>query len=235
MLSKKEQQRILNSRFCKTDKKFWEMALAKVDDLPGEEWRRFRNTFYSVSNMGRVKRNRGEKFINGKVRFYPEMLMSQIKKKDEFGRIDLTVNLVIDGKRKTFYVSNLVAECFLPEGNPDQTQINHKNENTLDNRAVNLERTTPKENANFGTRNKRISEKLTGKKYGHWSKERRRNISKGMKAVNSGCKAVSGDGLNFISAIEAADYFNVNPGTMRRWLRLQKFPEHIAKYKLKYL
>jgi hypothetical protein len=235
MLSKKEQERILKSSFCVTTPEWWARALAKVEDLPGEEWRQFRNTFYSVSNMGRVKRNRGEKLINGKIVFFEEMLMVQRKKIDKYGRVDLTVSLVIDGKRKTFFVSNLVAECFVPNDDPqNKIQINHKNENPLDNRAVNLEHCTPTYNANYGTRNQKISEKLTGKKYGHWSEERRRNISEGMKAVNSGCKAVVGDGVSFVSAIEAAEHFSVHPNTMRRWLSTQKFPEHLQKYNLRY-
>lgn len=68
------------------------------------------------------------------------------------------VQLLKDGKRKTFMVARLVLDAFAPTD--DMTlQANHINENKDDNRLCNLEWTTPKENANWGTRNKRSGEK----------------------------------------------------------------------------
>lgn len=159
-------EKVLKSSFCKTSPEWWTKALAQVDDLPGEEWRKFRNTFYSVSNLGRVKRNRGEKVINGKIVFYEEKLLNPcLKFNKDNKRWEYTIVLMVDGKRKHFRVSRLVAECFIPNDDPDhKTQVNHKNENTLDNRAINLEHCTPEYNSNYGTRNERISKTRKMKK-----------------------------------------------------------------------
>ena len=35
--TKEQKEKILKSSFCKTDKKFWQKAIAKVEDLPIEE------------------------------------------------------------------------------------------------------------------------------------------------------------------------------------------------------
>ena len=152
-------ERVLKSSFCKTSPKWWEKALAQVDDLPGEKWRKFRNTMYSVSNLGRVKRDSIEKFINGEIVFYEEKLLKPyLKYNPDNKRWEYTIVLMIDGKRQHFIVARLVAECFVPNDDPDhKTQVNHKNENTLDNRAVNLEHCTAQYNSNYGTRNERIS------------------------------------------------------------------------------
>lgn len=108
---------------------------------------------YQVSNMGRVKtlaRQVGTTFRNEKV----------LKQYIENGY--LSVRLYVE-KRKGQHcrVSRLVAAAFCENDNPSQKKyVNHKNENHLDNRAQNLEWCTQKYNCNYGTRNKRIAEKL---------------------------------------------------------------------------
>lgn len=77
----------------------------------------------------------------------------------------LRVRLSINGVGKYYKIHRLVAQAFIP--NPDnKPQVNHKNENTLSNYASNLEWVTNKENANWGTRNDRISAHVKGKNVG---------------------------------------------------------------------
>ena len=62
----------------------------------------------------------------------------------------------LDGKGKHYAVHRLVTQTFL--GDIEGMEINHKNEIKTDNRVINLEIVTSKENCNYGTRNKRLSE-----------------------------------------------------------------------------
>jgi len=61
----------------------------------------------------------------------------------------LKVTLVDDdGKSKTFWVHQLVAQAFLPEPEEGQNQIDHINGVKTDNRASNIRRASPKQNIN---------------------------------------------------------------------------------------
>lgn len=81
-----------------------------------------------------------------------------------------------DNKQKNFEVHRLVAENFLnkndyknmPEENRkivnlEKLQVNHKDENKLNNKASNLEWCTNKYNVNYGKRGKKASQKLKKK------------------------------------------------------------------------
>lgn len=68
----------------------------------------------------------------------------------------LRVTLSKNNKTKKVFVHRLVLETFNPIEDMEKLQVNHKNENTSDNRIENLEWTTAKENANYGTRKERI-------------------------------------------------------------------------------
>lgn len=59
------------------------------------------------------------------------------------------------GKRRYFKVHQLVARMFIPNPN-NYDQINHLDENKLNNDVSNLEWSTPYLNSNYGSRNKRI-------------------------------------------------------------------------------
>lgn len=80
------------------------------------------------------------------------------------------VGLYKNGKQKHFSVHTLVITAFrgpIPAG----MQVNHLNENKLDNRLSNLEVVTAKQNLNWGTRNERagkaISKALKGNTNGN--------------------------------------------------------------------
>lgn len=104
---------------------------------------------YQVSNWGRVK----------SFKFGKERILKQFTNNDGY----LQVHLCKNGKLKTFLVHRLVAEAFLDNPN-NLPQVNHKDENPQNNNVENLEFCSAKYNTNFGTRNKRISDKNTNGK-----------------------------------------------------------------------
>lgn len=102
---------------------------------------------------------------NGKIRSVPRNgtkggILKYCVNKDGY----YTVSLCKNKKRKTYSVHRLVALHFLPN-NDDTMQVNHINENKLDNRVCNLEWVTTKENINHGTRTKRQVETRNKKLY----------------------------------------------------------------------
>lgn len=112
--------------------------------LPYEIWRDIPGYkgLYQVSNIGRV-RNKHKNLI-------------LIPGKSSRGY--LLVCLCKNGIQKTFKVHRLVATAFIP--NPDNLpQVNHKDENKLNNNLENLEWCDAKYNSNYGTRNERGARK----------------------------------------------------------------------------
>ena len=105
---------------------------------------------YQISNLGRVKalnyrRTKKEKIIT-------------LKKSKGYYQVSLWKN----GKRKIFLVHRLVAQTFIP--NPDNLpQVNHKDENKLNNCVNNLEWCTQAYNNSYGTRLQRVSSTLKQK------------------------------------------------------------------------
>ena len=70
------------------------------------------------------------------------------------------VHLCKDGKAKWYAVHKLVAQTFIP--NPlHLPEVNHKDENKLNNKVSNLEWCSSEYNKNYGTRNARISKAQT--------------------------------------------------------------------------
>ena len=115
---------------------------------------------YQASTFGRIKSleryvKRGDILICRKERILKQFLSKKYKKY-------LCVKLYKDGLKKTFTVHRLVWLTFKGEIE-DGLQINHINENPTDNRLENLNLMTPKENCNWGSHNKKISEALKGR------------------------------------------------------------------------
>lgn len=90
---------------------------------------------YSITEDGQVWSHYRNKFLKSYLN------------KDGYAYIDLSKN----GKQKRFTIHKLVALTFLPEPTKEQTQVNHIDENKLNNHKDNLEWVTPKENINHGT------------------------------------------------------------------------------------
>ena len=108
---------------------------------------------YQVSNFGRVKSLERESW-NGKAYFIKkEQIRTILKDTGGYYYIGLTK----EGKTKNYMVHRLVAEAFIP--NPDNyPEVNHKDENKLNNCVDNLEWCTSKYNANYGNRNNKVKE-----------------------------------------------------------------------------
>lgn len=120
---------------------------------------------YEVSNLGRVRRlPKRMTAYAGKGRPRVECFSKMKILKgwiQEYKRIELRKN----GVSKMFFVHRLVAEAFVE--NPDnKPQVNHIDENKMNNKQENLEWVTSKENSNHGTvierRKKRLA-KISGK------------------------------------------------------------------------
>lgn len=125
---------------------------------------------YQVSNYGRVrsldreieqKSRWGDKITKkyeGKV-----LCLKLTKNTKRTSEGYLQAHLWKNGKSKNYSVHRLVYETFIGEI-PKGMQINHINEIHTDNRLENLNIMTPKENNNYGTRNKKVAETLAGRK-----------------------------------------------------------------------
>lgn len=113
-----------------------------------EEWRDIKGYegLYQVSNYGRVKS------LN-----YNHTGEERILKPGKVGKtVYYKVILCKDGKTYNKWVHRLVAQAFIP--NPDNLpEVNHKDENGLNNRVDNLEWCTRTYNNNYGTRIQRVS------------------------------------------------------------------------------
>lgn len=107
---------------------------------------------YQVSNMGRVK---SLERIDNNNHLVKEKILKGIKERKGY----FLVSLWKDGEGKSFSVHRLVAQAFLDNPN-NLPQVNHKNEIKDDNRVENLEYCDSKYNANYGTRNKRLSKPI---------------------------------------------------------------------------
>ena len=90
---------------------------------------------YEISDYGRVKSLNYRKW--GK----PQILQIHARKGNY-----MKVGLVKDGQRKYYRVHRLVAIAFLPQPQEGQTQVEHLNCDTRDNRVQNLRWCSPKGN-----------------------------------------------------------------------------------------
>lgn len=113
-----------------------------------EQWKNIEGYegLYQVSNYGRIK-----SFKRGK-----ERILKPQKNNWDYLQVYLNKN----GKQVWKKVHRLVAEAFLENPN-NYDQVNHKDENKQNNCVDNLEWCNAKHNINFGSRNKKVANKLS--------------------------------------------------------------------------
>lgn len=120
-----------------------------IPDLPGEAWLPLpgHEEHYRVSSLGRIKSlDRHKTMRNGVTRIFRGKLLDPT-----YGRKRGWYLLVEIEDGTATLVHGLVAAAFLGP-RPDGMQVNHKNGNKADNRAVNLEYVTPAENIQHANR-----------------------------------------------------------------------------------
>lgn len=125
--------------------------LVKKGYMMIEEWRNIGGYegLYQVSNMGRVK----------SIHYY-HGTYERIMKPGKINSGYLVVSLCKDGKTKGHLVHRLVAQAFL-DNTDNLTEVNHKDENPLNNSVGNLEFCDRKYNVNYGTGNQRRAKTLS--------------------------------------------------------------------------
>lgn len=119
------------------------------------EWRPVKGfeNLYAVSNEGDVK---SLARIDSRGHRVGERILKPAKGTPGY----LTVTIYKGGGGKTHHIHQLVARAFIGEC-PDGYEVNHINEEKIDNRLNNLEYVTRKQNLNHGTHNARMVRALS--------------------------------------------------------------------------
>lgn len=132
--------------------------------LKGEEWRECVDWGrYAVSNFGRVASLGAPYFCGGRIYKRKPQLLSPRSNQSAPPYLSVVLSDG-NGGRKAVLVHILVAKAFIP--NPSRLPyINHKDENSLNNRADNLEWCTHQYNCNYGTHNARMAKTISETAY----------------------------------------------------------------------
>ena len=161
------------------------MSLFNIPD--DEEWRDVVGFegFYQVSNLGRVK-SLDRTTCDGK----------QLKGRiiAPVGTRYLSANLWMNGKSYNKMVHRIVGEAFV--SNPDNLlEINHKDKNTTNNRADNLEWVTSSDNHNHGV--------STRKSYSYRKKVKCLETDEVFDSISAAGRSVNADATQIVESIQA--------------------------------
>lgn len=189
---------------------------------------------YEVSNLGRVKSLVG---WNGKEYVQRDKILKISRVEGQYGKVSLHKNR----KSHTAEVHRLVAENWVDNPN-NYPQVMHLDEDKHNNRADNLKWGTAKENANFPNHKRKLSESMSKRKgklnsfYGKkHSEATRKKLSESKKGNANGGKPVYCEGVYYKSIKECALNYNINPHTMRSWLRgANQMPREWIEKELRY-
>lgn len=170
-----------------------------------EKWKKIEELEnYEISNFGRVRNIK-----TGRI------LKNQIKDGRE----------VLNLSKKKIFIHRLVADAFIPNPN-NFPQVNHKDENPLNNHFINLEWCTSKYNSNYGLHNERVSRSNKGNK--------KSNNTNYLDNKNRAKKVIC-DGVIYESIKDCAEKYGINKGTMQKWLQgIHKIPEDFQELGLRY-
>ncbi len=179
---------------------------------------------YEISTTGQVRnRNTGR-------------LLKQFIKESR-GASYKVVSLYNGDRRRTLLVHRLVAETFIP--NPEHLpQVNHIDENSLNNQAENLEWCTAKYNVNYGNHNQKCRESLLRSGKGWKGKKHREESKKKMSVAKLGKpslrkKAVTiNNEIVMPSLTECAAFLNISLTQVYNLLNGNRHSETIS---LKYM
>ena len=108
----------------------------QIKDIKGYEG------LYAITSCGKIYSYTSKKFLK------------PIQQKNGYLRICLSKNNI----RKNFLIHRLVIETYNPVDNMENLQVNHLNENKVNNFLNNLQWVTPKDNINYDNRNASIHE-----------------------------------------------------------------------------
>ena len=114
--------------------------------IPGWENYYKVSTYGRVKSLGRIVPREGKGTLTIKEKILAE------KNNGVYPMVGIQKN----NKSKYYTIHRLVATTFLPSPKAEETQINHKDQNPLNNRVENLEWCTPKYNNNYGTHTQRM-------------------------------------------------------------------------------
>jgi len=168
---------------------------------------------YQVSNLGRIKS------------FHPRYKKERILKTHKRVNGYIFICLHKDKELFTVDVHRLVAQAFVPNPCPEKYHyVLHLDDNQQNNVYTNLKWGTQKENCNTEHHHKTLSEsckKRVGEKNPFYGKthsaETKQKLSE-LRGVKVEC-----DGIVFNSIKDCAEYANINPTSLRKYLRgLQK-------------